>query len=86
VPIQPLSTVHGRRYTDYSHGVRLVDKHIVVDDADMRLEDVYRDPSVCDMVSDEGPLSVVGYPVWLPPPVLKPVPGRKPKGKRRAKR
>jgi hypothetical protein len=86
VPIQPLSTVHGRRYTDYSHGVRLVDQLVVVDDAELRLEDMYRDPMYCDMVSDEGPLEVVSYPTWLPPPVLKPVPGRKAKSKRRAQR
>jgi hypothetical protein len=86
VPIQPLSTVHGRRYTDYSHGVRLVDQLVVVDDAELRLEDLYRNPSYCDIVSDEGPLEVISYPTWLPPPVLKPVPGRKAKSKRRAQR
>ena len=29
--IQPLSIVHGKRYVDYSHGVRLVSKNALVD-------------------------------------------------------
>ena len=30
-PIQPLSTVHGACYADYSHGIRLVSETVLVD-------------------------------------------------------
>ena len=30
-PIQPLSTVHGACYADYSHGIRLVSETVMVD-------------------------------------------------------
>jgi hypothetical protein len=44
-PIQPLSTVHGARYVDYSHGVRLVSTTVLVNGRarsiyDARLSDV----------------------------------------------
>ena len=61
-PIQPLSTVHGRRYADYSHGVRLVDGIMLVDGAEHRVTEVLRDPRLADLLSDEGPLEVVAYP------------------------
>lgn len=61
-PIQPLSTVHGRRYADYSHGVRLVDGTMLVDGAERRVTEVLRDPRLADLLSDEGPLEVVAYP------------------------
>ncbi|HET9751340.1 MAG TPA: hypothetical protein VFP52_00195, partial [Myxococcales bacterium] len=61
-PIQPLSTVHGDFYADYSHGIRLVAGTIVVDGEEQKLEDVYRDPLLCGLVSDEGPLTFTRYP------------------------
>jgi hypothetical protein len=53
-PIQPLSTVHGARYADYSHGIRLVSDIVLIDG---RYESIYRileDPSLADVLSDEG--------------------------------
>ena len=61
-PIQPLSTVHGDFYADYSHGIRLIAGTIVVDGEERKLEDVYRDPALCGLVSDEGPLAFTRYP------------------------
>lgn len=55
-PIQPLSTVHIARYTDYSHGVRLVRDRILVDGREMSLYDALADAEVAPLLSDEGPL------------------------------
>jgi hypothetical protein len=55
-PIQPLSTVHGARYADYSHGVRLVSVVAFVDGRARSIFDVLEDPSLAGIVSDEGPI------------------------------
>jgi hypothetical protein len=53
-PIQPLSTVHGACYEDYSHGVRLVSQTAVVDGQRQSIEDVLRNPRLANVLSDEG--------------------------------
>ena len=55
-PIQPLSTVHGACYADYSHGIRLVSETVVVDGAARSVYDVLRDPVLSRALSDEGPI------------------------------
>jgi hypothetical protein len=55
-PIQTLSTVHGARYADYSHGVRLVSQTMFVDGRPARLLDVLADAQLGPLLSDEGPL------------------------------
>jgi len=55
-PIQPLSTVHGARYADYSHGVRLVSQTMFVDGRPAQLLDVLADAQLGPLLSDEGPL------------------------------
>jgi hypothetical protein len=55
-PIQPLSTVHGARYADYSHGVRLVSAVAYVNGQPRSLLDVLEDPWLAGIVSDEGPI------------------------------
>jgi hypothetical protein len=55
-PIQPLSLVHEASYADYSHGIRFVQPTMVVDGQERALADVARDPELCALVSDEGPL------------------------------
>lgn len=62
-PIQPLSTVHSARYADYSHGVRLIRGTMVVADREMRVSSVMRSPRLSALVSDEGPLEFLAYPV-----------------------
>jgi hypothetical protein len=52
--IQPLSTVHGARYADYSHGVRLVSETAFVDGRPTPLMAVLQDPALSPLVSDEG--------------------------------
>ncbi|HUN75930.1 MAG TPA: hypothetical protein VMU40_15540 [Steroidobacteraceae bacterium] len=53
-PIQPLSTVHGARYADYSHGVRLVSRTAYVNGSARRIEDVLADPTLGPFLSGEG--------------------------------
>ncbi|PKP79603.1 MAG: hypothetical protein CVT80_14990 [Alphaproteobacteria bacterium HGW-Alphaproteobacteria-2] len=55
-PIQPLSTVHGAMYADYSHGVRLVSRTAFVDGRAVALTDLLADPAYADLLSDEGPI------------------------------
>lgn len=56
-PIQSLSTVHEASYADYSHGVRLIQKTVVVDGREMNIEDVLRDPVLSGLLSNEGAIS-----------------------------
>jgi len=55
-PIQPLSTVHGARYADYSHGVRLVSTTAFVDGIPRSIFDLLADARLSSALSDEGPL------------------------------
>jgi hypothetical protein len=55
-PIQPLSTVHGARYADYSHGVRLVSTTICVNGKPMSIFEALSDPELSGVLSREGPL------------------------------
>jgi hypothetical protein len=85
-PIQPLSTVHSRRYADYSHGVRLVDERMSIDGVEARVQDVLRDSALAALLSDEGPLRLVSYPTTLPPyETTKSKKSRKPKRRKRPK-
>jgi hypothetical protein len=59
-PIQPLSTFHGARYVDYSHGVRLVSDAVFVDGERRSLFDVLADAELAPLLSDEGPLPHAG--------------------------
>jgi len=51
-PIQPLSTVHGEGYADYSHGVRLVSRTVYVNDAPRSIEEVLADPQLGRLLAD----------------------------------
>ena len=51
-PIQPLSTVHGEHYADYSHGVRLVSRTIFVDGVARPMDDVLADPDIGPLLVD----------------------------------
>jgi hypothetical protein len=59
-PIQPLSTVHGFRYADYSHGVRLVSDTAYVDGRSKSLLSVLQDPLLASVVSSEGKIHNAG--------------------------
>ena len=55
-PIQPLSTVHGANYADYSHGIRLVSGMALIEGKLRSVYDILRDPSTAKVLSDEGPI------------------------------
>jgi len=59
-PIQPLSTVHGANYADYSHGIRLVSEWAMIDGKLRLVRDILHDPSTAAALSDEGPIRVDG--------------------------
>jgi len=54
-PIQPLSTVHGARYADYSHGVRLVSDVAYVNGSPRPLTDIYAEPRLARLLTAEAP-------------------------------
>jgi hypothetical protein len=56
-PIQPLSTVHGARYADYSHGIRLVSSVVYVDGIKRSIDDVLAEPRLAALLTKEGPLT-----------------------------
>lgn len=53
-PIQPLSTVHGAHYADYSHGIRLVHQTVYINGNPHLIFDVLKDPVLAPLLSDEG--------------------------------
>ena len=55
-PIQPLSTVHGAGYADYSPGIRLVSRTAYLDGREVDLERLMGDPRYAGLISHEGPL------------------------------
>jgi hypothetical protein len=54
VAIQPLTVVHAAQYVDYSHGVRLIGRTVVVDGGRRATEEVLRDRALHGLLSDEG--------------------------------
>src|ERR1022692_4636670 len=61
-PIQSLSTVHGWRYADYSHGARLISTRVFVDGISRSIFDVLQDNRLAPILSDEG---VIGDAIGL---------------------
>lgn len=55
-PIQPLSLFHTLDYADYSHGVRAIAPTMWIDGEAHQYVDVLKDPVLCALVSDEGPV------------------------------
>jgi len=53
-PIQPLSTAHGARYADYSHGIRLISQSAWFEGKVRSVFDLLEDPSHTDLLTDEG--------------------------------
>jgi len=58
-PIQPLSTVHGWRYADYSHGARLISTQAFVDGRPRSIFSVLQDDRLAPALSSEGVLANV---------------------------
>ncbi|MEO0372426.1 MAG: hypothetical protein AAF231_13295 [Pseudomonadota bacterium] len=55
-PIQPLSTVHGAGYADYSHGIRLVSRTAYLDGQEVDLHQIMANPRYAGIISHEGPM------------------------------
>jgi hypothetical protein len=57
-PIQPLSTVHGQHYADYSHGVRLISTTALINGRPADLRELLADRRYAAILSgDEGPIA-----------------------------
>ena len=56
IPIQPLSTVHGARYVDYSHGIRLVSDTALINGRPRSLYEILRDSHYSTVLCNEGPI------------------------------
>lgn len=56
--IQPLSTWHGERYVDYSHGVRMVGAWALLDGKLSSMKKIMADAELSELISDEGPIPV----------------------------
>ncbi len=56
-PIQPLSTVHGEYYADYSHGIRLVSRTAYVNGRAMNLSGLLTDSQMAGLLNSDGPLT-----------------------------
>jgi hypothetical protein len=57
-PIQPLYVGHVDWHVDYSHGIRLMSRRMIVDGRTMDVRDVMKDEKRCVLVSNEGPIDV----------------------------
>ncbi|HBZ44995.1 MAG TPA: hypothetical protein DEO85_13270 [Maritimibacter sp.] len=55
-PIQPVSTVHGASYADYSHGIRLVAKTAYLNGRPVDLEDLLSSSRYAYLLNSDGPL------------------------------
>ena len=55
-PIQPLSTVHGAEYADYSHGIRLVSRTAFVNGQAVDLQDLLMDGTYAGLLNTDGPI------------------------------
>lgn len=60
-PIQPLSTYHGDWYADYSHGIRLIGRKMLIDGQVHEVEAVLKDEELAPLLSDEGPIQHTRY-------------------------
>jgi hypothetical protein len=57
MPIQPLSTVHGAQYADYSHGIRLVSDTVWLDGQPWSIYKVLQHPELAKVLSTEGAIA-----------------------------
>jgi len=52
--IQPLSWIHENSYADYSHGVRLIKREMIVDGVKTDAAEILKDPVLSALLSKEG--------------------------------
>jgi hypothetical protein len=60
--IQGLNPVsHEVSYSDYSHGIRLIANDVLLNNAPARMQQIFADPVLSHLVSDEGVLTFTRY-------------------------
>lgn len=62
IPIQPLYAGHEETYADYSHGIRLVQKSITINEATNTISGILQSSTLNSLLSDEGAISIPHYP------------------------
>jgi hypothetical protein len=55
-PIQPVSTVHGASYADYSHGIRLVSRTAYVNGKPVDIDDLLSSDRYAYLLNADGPM------------------------------
>jgi hypothetical protein len=60
-PIQPLYTGHAASHVDYSHGIRLVSRRMMVDGVAKTIEDALAGPESAPLLSNEGVMLQTRY-------------------------
>jgi len=53
-PIQPLTNIHINSYVDYSHGIRLMNEKVTVDNTSMDVTTILQNPIQYTLLSDES--------------------------------
>lgn len=53
IPIQALTNVHINSYVDYSHGIRLLNQEMILDDETVNIKSILADPILFKVISDE---------------------------------
>jgi hypothetical protein len=62
-PIQPVYSGHVNWYVDYSHGIRLMNNHLIIDGKNALLSDILKDPVLYRLFSNEDkPMKISTYP------------------------
>ncbi len=70
-PIQPLTNIHNARYVDYSHGIRFINKELLVDNIVMTVSQVLTDTLLYKSLSNEsGPMKQTTYSEIIDVPVF----------------
>ncbi len=70
-PIQPLYLGHYDTWVDYSHGIRFIEKHALLNGKRTPITTILADPRLATLLSSEG---VVSQPRYLSAPVITPGP------------
>jgi hypothetical protein len=60
-PIQHLYTGHTAAWVDYSHGIRLVQRTMTVNDKEKTIDEVLADPELAPLLSNEGVMHETRY-------------------------
>ena len=63
-PIQPLYNRHTHTWADYSHGIRLIQKKVLVDGRTFKINKILADSTLSYLISDEGVITKASYPIF----------------------